>query len=184
SRGHATIGGDGRTLIVSNLVDTYSIPPCEPLQTFRHPIHHNVPLVVSAVPGSSLFVVGSDDGCPRIYDQRTGHHCLSWTYVFPFKYINCIFICSQAITGDDDFVIVTGSSSGDDVQIKIWTPIKDITQPISAPPPVAVQGGISLMQMCIIIVICVLVQALLLYTPMDKVTELLSKVQLPNYNVA
>lgn len=75
-RGHAAIGGDGRTLIVSNLVDgvdTYSIPPKEPLHTFRHTINQNVPLLVSAVPGSSLFVVGSDDGCPRLYDQRTGH---------------------------------------------------------------------------------------------------------------
>lgn len=75
-RGHAAIGGDGRTLIVSNLVDgvdTYSIPPREPLRNFRHPINQNVPLLVSAIPGSSLFVVGSDDGCPRLYDQRTGH---------------------------------------------------------------------------------------------------------------
>ena len=75
-RGHAAIGGDGRTLIVSNLVDgvdTYSIPPKEPLHTFCHTINQNVPLLVLVVPGSSLFVVGSDDGCPRLYDQRTGH---------------------------------------------------------------------------------------------------------------
>jgi len=75
-RGHAAIGGDGHTLIISNLVDrvdTYSIPPREPLHTFCHTINQNVPLLVSAVLGSSLFVVGSDDGCPHLYDQCTGH---------------------------------------------------------------------------------------------------------------
>jgi len=75
-RGHAAISGDGRTLIISNLVDgvdTYSIPPREPLHTFRHTINQNVLLLVSAVLGSSLFVVGSDDSCPHLYDQCTGH---------------------------------------------------------------------------------------------------------------
>ncbi|EDR12897.1 uncharacterized protein LACBIDRAFT_323717 [Laccaria bicolor S238N-H82] len=103
------IGGDGRTLIVSNLVDgvdTYSIPPREPLRTFCHPINQNVPLLVSAIPGSSLFVVGSDDGCPRLYDQRTGH-------------LSNYYIMEKAISGEGDFVIATGSSGAEDVQIKI-----------------------------------------------------------------
>ena len=42
---------------------------------------------------------------------------------------NCacaIFICFQAISGEGDFVIATGSSGAEDVQIKIWTPTKVI----------------------------------------------------------
>jgi hypothetical protein len=33
---------------------------------------------------------------------------------------------TQAISGEDDFVIATGSSDVEEVQIKIWTPIKVI----------------------------------------------------------
>jgi len=133
-------------------VDTYSIPPKEPLCTFCHPIHQNVPLLVSAIPGSSLFVVGSDDGCPRLYDQHTGHlsnvlhhgkGSFSLRKFFRLSFVAAlvqivdvcplftitlyaILICSQAISGEDDFVIAMGSSNAEDVQIKIWTPTKVI----------------------------------------------------------
>ena len=76
SSGAATISGDGGMLIVSNLVDgvdTYAIPPREPLRSFRHPINRNVPLLVSSPTGSPLIVVGSDNGRPRIYDHHAGH---------------------------------------------------------------------------------------------------------------
>jgi len=33
---------------------------------------------------------------------------------------------TQAILGEDDFIIATGSSDAEEVQIKIWTPIKVI----------------------------------------------------------
>ena len=75
-RSHVAISDDGHTLIISNLVDgvnMYSIPPREPLCSFHHPINQNVPLFVSAMPSSSLFVVGSDNGCPCLYDQHTRH---------------------------------------------------------------------------------------------------------------
>lgn len=42
---------------------------------------------------------------------------------------NCaytILTCFQAISGEGDFVIATGSSGAEDVQIKIWTPTKVI----------------------------------------------------------
>ena len=35
-------------------------------------------------------------------------------------------LVTQAISGEDDFVIATGSSDVEEVQIKIWTPIKVI----------------------------------------------------------
>jgi len=209
-------------LIVTNLVDgvdTYSIPPKEPLRTFRHPIHQNVPLLVSAIPGSSLFVVGSDDGCPRLYDQCTGHlsnvlrhgkGSFSLRKFFRLSFVAAlvqivdvcplftitlyaVLICSQAISGEDDFVIATGSSDAEDVQIKIWTPTKVIIiavvilklvrfhmyyqeiLPVSS-PCVVHQGGISFRQMLIMVLICVVVQALLIYTPMQGVAELISKV--------
>jgi len=142
-------------LVISNLVDgvdTYSIPPKEPLHTFHHPIHQNVPLLVSAIPGSSLFVVGSDDGCPHLYDQCTGHlsnilcHGKGSFWLHKFFRLSfvaalvqivdvcplftmalyAILICSQVNSSEDDFIITMGSSDAEDVQIKIWTPMKVI----------------------------------------------------------
>jgi len=104
-----------------------------------------------------------------------------------------ILICSQANSSKDDFIIAMGSSDTEDVQIKIWTPTKVIIitvvilklvrfhmyyqeiLPVSS-PHVVHQGGISFRQMLIMVLICVVVQALLIYTPMQKVAELISKV--------
>jgi len=104
-----------------------------------------------------------------------------------------VLICSQDISGKDDFVIAMGSSDTEDVQIKIWTPMEVIIiavvilklvlfhmyyqeiLPVSS-PCVVQQGGISFRQMLIMVLICVMVQALLIYTPMQKVAELISKV--------
>ncbi|KAF8886999.1 hypothetical protein BD779DRAFT_1395717, partial [Infundibulicybe gibba] len=69
------IGADQCSLIVSNLVDgidTYAIPPHQLVWSFRQPIHHNVPLLVSSALEGSLTVVGGDDGSVRLYDQRLG----------------------------------------------------------------------------------------------------------------
>ncbi|KAF8867435.1 hypothetical protein BD779DRAFT_1393473, partial [Infundibulicybe gibba] len=69
------IGADQRSLIVSNLVDgvdTYAIPPRQPVRSFHQPIRHNVPLLVSSALEGSLTVVGGDDGSVRLYDQRLG----------------------------------------------------------------------------------------------------------------
>ena len=100
--GHATISGDGGILIVSNLidgVDTYAIPPQELLRSFRHPINSNVPLLVSFVMDSSLIVVGSDDGCPRIYDHHTGHLSMSLPHgngtFFPAALLFFNLICAR-----------------------------------------------------------------------------------------
>jgi len=46
-------------------VDTYVIPPQEPLHSFWHPINYNILLLVSSIMDSSLIVVGSDDGFCR-----------------------------------------------------------------------------------------------------------------------
>ena len=93
SSGAATISGYGGMLIVSNLVDgvdTYGIPPQEPLCSFCHSINRNVPLLVSSPAGSSLIVVGSDNGRPRIYDHHTGHLSASLPHgegkLFPFEF--------------------------------------------------------------------------------------------------
>ena len=93
SSGAATISGDGGMLIVSNLVngvDTYAIPPQEPLRSFRHSINRNVPLLVSSPIGSSLIVVRSDNGHPRIYDHHTGNLSASLPHgegkLFPFEF--------------------------------------------------------------------------------------------------
>jgi hypothetical protein len=89
----------------------------------------------------------------------------------------------QAISGEDDFVIATGSSDVEEIQIKIWTPIKviqEIPKPLSS-PRVAHQGGISIGQLSIMIIICVLVQIFLVYTPKDQIAELLGKVPFPSH---
>ena len=52
-----------------------------------------------------------------------------------------------------------------------------------ASPRIVHQGGISFRQMLIMILICVVVQAFLIYTPTDKVAELLSKVPIPNLTI-
>lgn len=62
-------------LLVSNLatgVDLYDIPPTKPIRVLRHVIRKNVPLTIVPALGDSLAIVGSDDGCIRIFDQRTG----------------------------------------------------------------------------------------------------------------
>ena len=65
-------------------------PPQEPLRSFRHSINRNVPLLVSSPIGSSLIVVGSDNGHPRIYDHHTGNLSASLPHgegkLFPFEF--------------------------------------------------------------------------------------------------
>lgn len=73
--GHATITPDARTLIVSNLkdgVDTYSIPPRQPLRSFRHPVRCNVPLLVTTALQGDIVISGGDDGDVKIFEQRSG----------------------------------------------------------------------------------------------------------------
>lgn len=73
--GYCIAGGDGRSLIVTNLkdgVDIYSLPPGQPLRAFKHNIARNVPLTVSSALGGSIIVVGSDDGHARVYDPHLG----------------------------------------------------------------------------------------------------------------
>ena len=73
--GHATLSADERMLIVSNLqdgVDTYSMPPVQPLRSFKHAISENVPLQVHSALQGALTLSGSDDGTVRLFEQRTG----------------------------------------------------------------------------------------------------------------
>lgn len=56
---------------------------------------------------------------------------------------------------------------------------QEIPKPLSS-PRVGHQGGISIGQLFIMIIICVLVQIFLVYTPKDQIAELLSKVPLPS----
>jgi hypothetical protein len=74
-RGHAAISADGRLLFTSNLkdaIDTYSIPPTQHIRSLSHPIHRNVPLTVCSALDGALTLAGSDNGSPRVFDQRIG----------------------------------------------------------------------------------------------------------------
>ena len=57
---------------------------------------------------------------------------------------------------------------------------QEIPKPLSS-PHVAHQGGILIGQLFIMIIICVLVQIFLVYTPKDQIAKLLSKVLLPSH---
>ena len=73
--GHCIIGDDGHSLIVSNLrdgIDLYLLPPSQPLRTFKHNIIRNVPLLISSALNGRMTIVGSDDGCARMYDPYMG----------------------------------------------------------------------------------------------------------------
>ena len=73
--GHCIVGDDGHSLIVSNLrdgIDLYSLPPSQPLLTFKHNIIRNVPLLISLARDGRMTIVGGDDGCARMYDPRMG----------------------------------------------------------------------------------------------------------------
>jgi len=69
------LSSDQRSLIVSNLVngvDTYTVPPRNPIRSFGHPIRDNKILQVSSALHGALTIAGSDDGCVRLFEQRTG----------------------------------------------------------------------------------------------------------------
>jgi WD40 repeat protein len=73
--GYASLSADERLLLTSNLknaIDVYSIPPSQHIQSLPHPVHRNVPLMVCSVLDGALTLAGSDDGSPRIFDQRIG----------------------------------------------------------------------------------------------------------------
>ena len=73
--GYATLSADERLLFTSNLkggVDTYSIPPAQHIRSLPHPIHRNLPLTLCSAFGAALTLAGSDDGSPRVFDQRIG----------------------------------------------------------------------------------------------------------------
>ncbi|EDR07739.1 uncharacterized protein LACBIDRAFT_298241 [Laccaria bicolor S238N-H82] len=171
TRMHATISGDSGTLIVSNLidgVDTYVIPPQELLRSFRHPINSNVPLLVSSVMDSSLIVVGSDDGCLRIYDHHTGHLSMSLPHRKGLVQI------VDAISDNRKSIIVTGTSDTHDIAIKIWAPIKEIAEDAqNTPPPPVYSAGLSFWQIVCIILVCCSVQAILLNLPFDRISDLI-----------
>lgn len=90
--GYASLGVTQRTLLVSNLatgIDLYDFPPSKPIRVFRHIIRKNVPLAVISAMEDTLAIAGSDDGCVRVFDQRTGSlistlpHGPSASYNFP-----------------------------------------------------------------------------------------------------
>jgi hypothetical protein len=69
------LSSDQRSLVVSNLVsgvDTYTVPPRQPIRLFAHPIRENQALHVSLALQGALTIAGSDDGCVRLFEQRTG----------------------------------------------------------------------------------------------------------------
>jgi hypothetical protein len=73
--GHMALSSDQRSLVVSNLVngvDTYTVPPRQPIRSFSHVIRENKPLHVSSALQGALTIAGSDDGCIRLFEQRTG----------------------------------------------------------------------------------------------------------------
>lgn len=73
--GRAALSPDNRTLVVSNLVngvDTYTMPPRQPIRSFNHAICENRCLQVSSALQGALTIAGSDDGCVRLFEQRTG----------------------------------------------------------------------------------------------------------------
>ena len=90
--GYAAMSADERLLITSNLkdaVDTYSIPPSQHIRTLTHPITRNVPLGVCSALDGALTLAGSDDGSPRIFDQRIGTLAQS----LPHGNGQCVFPC-------------------------------------------------------------------------------------------
>ena len=73
--GYATLSADERLLFTSNLkdgIDTYSIPPIQHIRSLPHSIHRNVPLTLYSALDGALMLAGSDDGSPRVFDQRIG----------------------------------------------------------------------------------------------------------------
>jgi len=76
--GYATFSTDQRSILVSNLVngvDAYVISAMSPVlqhtRSFPHPIHCNVPLLITSVLQGAWVIGGSDDGTVRIFDQRS-----------------------------------------------------------------------------------------------------------------
>jgi hypothetical protein len=66
---------DQRMLVVSNLVsgvDTYAVPPRQLIRSFNHNISINKTLQVASALQGALIIAGSDDGCVRMFEQRTG----------------------------------------------------------------------------------------------------------------
>jgi WD40 repeat protein len=73
--GDMALSSDNRSLIVSNLVDgidIYTMPPRQPVRSYKHAIRVNKILQVSSALGGALTVAGSDDGTVRLFEQRTG----------------------------------------------------------------------------------------------------------------
>jgi len=73
--GHMALSSDQRSLVISNLlngVDTYTVPPRQPIRSFSHTIWENKALHVSSALQGALTFAGSDDGCVRLFEQRTG----------------------------------------------------------------------------------------------------------------
>ncbi|RDB22826.1 hypothetical protein Hypma_010168 [Hypsizygus marmoreus] len=131
--GNASLSIDERTLTVSNLkdgIDTYSLPPRQPLRSFRHPISSNVPLSVCSTQDGALMLAGSDDGSPRLFDLRLG----SLTQTLPHSHVGGLVQAVTAYSHNGYYLLATGASDIRSItDIKVWAESK-------ADQPVQVQS--------------------------------------------
>ncbi|EDR13939.1 uncharacterized protein LACBIDRAFT_305165 [Laccaria bicolor S238N-H82] len=116
------MAADNQLLIVTNLVngiDIHSLPPGQPLRSFTHPIHLNVPLLVSSALQGSLIVVGGDNGSARVYDS-----CVGLLTVLPHGQVGTLVQIVTTYSSSDGCLIITGSSDSNGAAIKVWEPAK------------------------------------------------------------
>ncbi|RDB29242.1 Vegetative incompatibility protein HET-E-1 [Hypsizygus marmoreus] len=193
--GNAALSVDERTLIVSNLkdgIDTYSLPPRQPLRSFRHSISCNVPLSVCSTLDGALILAGSDDGYPRIYDQRLG--TLSQTLPHSQGQCGCFFshnILADYVWGIGSLVqagysrngrclLVTGSSDKQStIEIKVWAESKvDSQTNEGTQQPAKHYLSFSIWQLLLVFFVSLMMQVLVSRIPKkaDAINTLLNAV--------
>ncbi|KAF9003632.1 WD40-repeat-containing domain protein [Cyathus striatus] len=117
--GHAVMSG--KEMHVSNLfngVDTYALPPSQPLKTYEHPISRNYPMHLACGQQGSPITAGSNDGFLRVFSHfRNMQTSLPYEKNILTQIVNCATIGSICI-------IATGLSEADNCEthypIKLW----------------------------------------------------------------
>jgi len=73
--GYSIISSNTHSFVVTNLkdgIDMFSMPPGQPLHSFKHNISCNVLLTITSALNRSVIIVGSDDRYARVYDPKMG----------------------------------------------------------------------------------------------------------------
>lgn len=134
--GYSIVSSDGHSLVVTNLIDgidMYSMPPGQPLRSFKHNISRNVSLTIASALNGSVIIVGSDDGYARVYDLKMG----IMTSILQHGNAGSLVQIVDALSMGKSCILATGSSDADDIKIKIWAMkvAEAEEQPKQQPPP-------------------------------------------------